>query len=72
MKIYVLLFNKDISSTSGGIDELVKISKDKDELELIMESTNTEIDEDWDDEECEWDGTLFSSQPYMWIQEQEL
>jgi hypothetical protein len=72
MKIYVLLFNKDIQSTPGSIDELVKISKDKDELELTMESTNMEIDEHWDDDESDWDGVLFSYKPYMWIKEQEL
>ena len=73
MKIYILVFDKDIQSTPGSIEELVKISRNKEELEVIRDKTNSEIDDYWgEDGDMEWDGVSYSSKPYMYIKEKEI
>ena len=72
MKIYVLVFCIDFSQSTGEIEEFVQVSRDYDVLERVKIDGNTYIDENWDEDDLEWNGSSLSSKPYYQIKEFEV
>lgn len=72
MKVFILVLNQDITNTPTDIDQFVKVSLNREELENLMETGNSEIDEVWDEDWMEYDGISMSSKPYYYIMEKEV
>ena len=72
MKVFILVFNQDITNTPTDIDQFVKVSLNREELEKEVKVKNSEIDEVWDEEWMEYDGISMSSKPYYYIIEKEV
>lgn len=72
MKVFILVFNQDITNTPTDIDQFVKVSLNREELEKEVKVKNSEIDEVWDEEWMEYDGISMSSKPYYYIMEKEV
>jgi len=72
MKVFILVFNQDITNTPTDIDQFVKVSLNREELEKEVKVKNSEIDEVWDEDWMEYDGISMSSKPYYYIIEKEV
>ena len=72
MKVFILVFNQDITNTPTDIDQFVKVSLNREELEKEVKVKNSEIDEVWDEDWMEYDGISMSSKPYYYIMEKEV
>lgn len=69
MKVYVLVFNIDISGTPSSSSQFVKVSRSKEELESLMDEYNAAIERDYDEDDMEFDGISVSDRPYYSIEE---
>jgi hypothetical protein len=58
MKVFILVLSQDITNTSGDLDQFIKVSRNREELETLMEEGNSEINGSWDPEWMEWDGLM--------------
>ena len=72
MKVFILVFNQEITNTPTDIDQFVKVSLNKEELEKEVKVKNSEIDEVWDENWLEYDGISMSDKPYYYIIEKEV
>jgi len=72
MKVFILVLSQDITNTSGDLDQFIKVSRNREELETLMEEGNSEINGSWDPDWMEWDGVSMSSKPYYYIIEEEV
>ena len=72
MKVFILVLSQDITNTPGDLDQFIKVSRNREELETLMKEGNSEIDGSWDPEWMEWDGVSMSSKPYYYIIEEEV
>lgn len=72
MKVFILVFNQEITNTPTDIDQFVKVSLNREELEKEVKVKNSEIDEVWDEDWMEYDGISMSSKPYYYIMEKEV
>jgi len=72
MKVFILVFNQEITNTPTDIDQFVKVSLNREELEKEVKVKNSEIDEVWDEDWMEYDGISMSSKPYYYIIEKEV
>ena len=72
MNVFILILNQEITNTPTDIDQFIKVSRNREELETLMEEGNTEINGSWDQNWMEWDGIPMSSKPYYYIIEEEI
>ena len=72
MNVFILILNQDITNTPTGIEQFVKASSNREELEKLMEKGNSEINEVWDPDLMELDGYSMSSKPYYSIIQEEV
>jgi len=72
MKVFILVLSQDITNTPGDLDQFIKVSRNREELETLMEEGNSEINGSWDPDWMEWDGVSMSSKPYYYIIEEEV
>jgi len=72
MNVFILILNQDITNTPTSIEQFVKVSNNREELEKLMEEGNSEINEVWDEDWMEYDGVSMSSKPYYSIIQEEV
>ena len=72
MKVFILVLNQEITNTPTDIDQFVKVSLNREELEKEVQVGNSRIDEAWDEDWMEYDGTSMSDKPYYYILEKEV